>query len=97
MALILEKHFDNGIILAESYVKVSNIRGDKTGLAFTVFYYNSQQSYRDGLPCVACEDDSFIPSSDDSSARWDKQIYEYLKAKPEFVNAIDVLEDGQTA
>lgn len=38
----------------------------------------------------------FTPSTDDNSVRWDKQAYEYLKTLPEFKNAVDVLEEGQS-
>ena len=73
------------------YVKVVSLDGNKkyiNGVALIIDQEISKPVYDYRF--------MFTPNQDDNSARWDKQAYEYLKILPEFKNAVDVLEEGQS-
>lgn len=93
MALQLDSIvLESGITVDSSYVRVDTISGSKDSLLVTVNYYVSQNSFNDGKSYIKSEQFSFIPSVEDGSANFIKQAYEFLKKRPEFTNAVDVLD-----
>lgn len=75
----------------DCYVKVVSLDGNKkyiNGVALVIDQDKNEPIYDYRF--------MFTPSADDNSVRWDKQAYEYLKTLPEFKNAVDVLEEGQS-
>ncbi len=76
---------------SDCYVKVVSLDGNKkyiNGAALVIDQESNEPVYDYRF--------MFTPSADDNSVRWDKQAYEYLKTLPEFKNAVDVLEEGQS-
>lgn len=75
----------------DCYVKVVSLDGNKkyiNGVALVINQELNEPVYDYRF--------MFTPSQEDNSMRWDKQAYEYLKTLPEFKNAVDVLEEGQS-
>lgn len=75
----------------DCYVKVVSLDGNKkyiNGVALVIDQELNEPVYDYRF--------MFTPSTNDNSVRWDKQAYEYLKTLPEFKNAVDVLEEGQS-
>lgn len=75
-----------GIDLAESYWKISNVVGCKTGLTAHIEVFASQDACDAKLPCVERHEIQFTP---DGPNRWDVQAYNFVKKFPEFETAID--------
>lgn len=71
--------------MKEAYIVVTDIRGDKFNLKFTVKIYTN--ALKNVL--LDTEEYNFIPSNDENSERWDKQAYQYLKTLPKYENSID--------
>lgn len=73
------------------YVKIVSLDGNKkyiNGVALVIDQEFNEPVYDYRF--------MFTPSTYYNSVRWDKQAYEYLKTLPEFKNAVDVLEEGQS-
>lgn len=73
------------------YVKIVSLDGNKkyiNGVALVIDQEKNEPVYDYRF--------LFTPNQTDNSMRWDKQAYEYLKTLPEFKNAVDVLEEGQS-
>jgi len=77
----------------ECYTTISNVSGNKHSLHIVV----EHKKYTDKSILIKREDFSFEPSVDDMASNFIKQGYEHLKTLPIFLDAIDILEEGQTA
>lgn len=82
---VLTKSFE----LKEAYIMVSNVDGCKNNMCITVDVYNSTKEI-----VLKKEKYYFIP--DLNGGNFIKQAYDHLKILPEYNDAIDVLEEGQT-
>lgn len=74
--------FGQEIQIADCYIRVSRLDGEKTSLNFSVDYLN-------GAAFVKREVFQFCPSVDNDAPNFIKQAYEYLKTLPEFADAVD--------
>ena len=92
MALILNKGFENGIIVNNSYARIDSIFGSKSKIEFTLNYYINKDAFSKNNSYLEQELYSFIPSVEQNSSNFIKQGYEYLKTLEEFKSATDDLE-----
>ena len=79
-----------GIPVPEAYLKITELRGNKWGLTYTVKAYISRESADAGGLEILSLPIHFIPKGD---RRWDAQAYEHAKALPELSGSIDILEE----
>ncbi|MEK0313743.1 hypothetical protein [Cohnella sp. 56] len=89
MAIITNVTLESGLEVQDSYARIELIQGDKTKLTVGLFFYVNQQAIEGGKDTVTRKYYDFVPADEDDSVRWDKQAYEYLKALPEFAEAVD--------
>lgn len=78
--------------IERAYIKVLQISGDKSNVHFEVGVYETE----DKNNLVFTKNYNFIPSVQPGSENFIQQAYEYLKTLPEYADAIDILEEGQT-
>ncbi|MED3932977.1 hypothetical protein [Priestia megaterium] len=97
MALCQSLNFETGVIAEQAYSRIENLSGTKKSLTFSLAIYLDQQAFSDGKESLKISFFTFSPSVEDSSPNFIKQGYEYLKTLPGFQDAIDVLEEGQSA
>jgi hypothetical protein len=74
------------------YIKIDNLNGNKENLYLEVRIYDKK-----GGNLIFTKNYNFVPSIVDNSKNFIKQGYEYLKTLDEFKDAIDLLDEGQTA
>lgn len=84
-----------GIIINDAYGKIINLSGTKDKVTYTVAFFVNSELAQDDSNAFNSLRYSFVPLQTENSDRWDKQAYEHLKTLPEYVNAIDVLDEGQ--
>lgn len=89
MALTMDVILQNGLEIPQSYIRVENVGGGKSGAVIEVFYYLSQEK-TDGFAPLERKYYNFVPSVEDNSPNFIKQGYEYLKTLPEFSQATDI-------
>lgn len=87
----LENVITNKFFLEKAYIKILSITGDKNKIRIKV---GTHTSNKENLLTVEVVE--FTPSVSNTSYNFIKQGYEYLKTLPEYANAIDVLEEGQS-
>ncbi|PKG23952.1 hypothetical protein [Niallia nealsonii] len=80
------------LVFEEAYLKIVQLYGNEELLQFDYAIYKdsskqTQIDYKMG---------QFVPSVEEDSPNFIKQIYEYLKTLEEFADAIDVLEENLT-
>lgn len=97
MALQKDIDLESGLVVKDAYIRIVRIEGNKSMLTIVVNIYANREARLDRKPAVQSKVYNFTPSEDPDSFRWDKQGYQYLKTTNEYADAIDVLEDGQTA
>lgn len=84
----------NELKIKDAYIKIGSIVGNKDKIdAYFMSFINKQSSVNQLEP-IAVKLISFTPSLDDSSGNFIQQGYEYAKTLPEFLDSIDVLEEG---
>lgn len=81
------------INFSDAYAEVVFITTDKTSLDAQVIIYTNEDKSAE----IERKSYRIIPDVTDTGKNPFKQVYEHLKTLPEFVGAVDVLEDGQTA
>ena len=79
-----------GIPVQDAYLRITELRGNKWGLTYTVKAYISRESADAGGLEILSLPIHFIPKGD---KRWDAQAYEHAKALPELAGSIDILEE----
>lgn len=93
MALILEnKELETGIILENSYIRVTEVHCDKDNLNFIVGIYKDKDARQEGKRVILTKSYSCKHYVDSESYNSIKQAYEYLKTLEEFKDSIDDLE-----
>lgn len=91
------KRFENGLTLENVYVKIDYLSGNKQVFIARIAYYVNQENRELGNERLYEKDHTFTPNNADDSQNIFKQCYEDLKLNdPEFADAVDVLEEGQT-
>jgi hypothetical protein len=76
--------------LTNGYIKIENLNGDKDGINIRVGFKKDKNSQ-----AIFYRNFSFVPS--ENNFNYLQQGYEYLKTLDEFKDAIDLLDEGQTA
>lgn len=79
-------------IINDCYIVVENLTGSKSNVNFSVVIYKTS----DKSEVIDSKLYSFIPNVEENSSNFIKQCYNYLKTLPEYADAIDVLEEGQS-
>lgn len=82
------------IVFENCYIKIVFDNGTKNKRQITVMFYDNKENlnpignpkYYEFIPDVSCDSDNFI-----------KQGYEYLKTLDEYKDAVDLLDEYQTA
>lgn len=82
---------DTPLLIQDGYVKIGNINGNKSTINILVEY-----CIKKGEIPVVSKDFSFTPDVSNDGVEFFKQGYTYLKTLPEFLSAVDILEEGQT-
>lgn len=77
----------------DCYTVISSISGNKKSLHMFV----TDKRYDDKTITIKTTEYNFVPSVDEDADNFYKQGYEYLKSLDDFADAMDVLEEGQTA
>lgn len=88
----VENVITKDICINNAYIAITNCKGNKEEVQITVGIYKDS---RKTVP-IEVKLYSFIPNLSTSSENFIKQGYEYLKTLPEYADAIDILEEGQT-
>lgn len=97
MAISKNIILNNGLEVNNAYIRIDTINGYKGGLDISVNFYTSQGAFTSGKGYLEQKMYNFVPSVIDTSANFIKQGYEYLKTLDEYKDAVDVLDEGQTA
>lgn len=97
MALRKSIETDMGFVAEDGYIRINSINGDKYNLVIEVYFFYNQAYATDNYAPFNSSRYFFTPDIKDDAKNFYKQGYEYLKTLPEFKDAIDVLEEGQTA
>lgn len=93
MALIVKTTTAFGLSVDNAYCRIEGVSIAKDGgMTFTLCRYVAQ-----GTQFPSFGNTQFTTSYTLTGANPVQQAYEYLKTLPEFANATDVLEAGQTA
>ena len=79
-----------GIPVPEAYMKITELRGNKYGITYTVKAYISRESADAGGQEILSLPIHFVPEGE---KRWDAQAYEHAKTLPELAGSIDILEE----
>jgi len=83
--ITLIDNFDIEVSIANCYIKVTDIKGNKGIMSFMVDYHKASDQ-----GSIHQKRFTFTPSVSDGSANFIKQAYEHLKTLPEFAGATDV-------
>lgn len=75
--------FDGSLTATGVYWKVTNVRGDKNGVTYTI------EGFKDNQQVFGYSFD-FTPSVADGAGNFIKQAYDHAKTLPEFTDAKDV-------
>lgn len=89
---VVKEVFGIEVPFEKAYVQVTRISGDKEFLEFYLSVYDTEA--KENL--IETRIYSFVPSIEDDATNFYKQIYTYAKTLPEYEDAIDVLEPGQS-
>ena len=83
--MLLVDNFDVPVEIKDCYIKVASVSGGKKQLKISLEYKRGSNN-----PTFHSEQLAFVPSTDDGSANFIRQAYEYLKTLDEFSNSQDV-------
>jgi len=92
MGLQLTKTTSAGFTVKDAYARIDTISGNKNYIYFSLNTYVSREAFMAGKSFVSQEYYSFQPSVGAWSENFIRQAYFYLKATPEYKDAIDVIE-----
>lgn len=87
----------NGVLISSAYCKLTNITGDKNLLKYDITVFKDKSFSSNDANKITSYSYSFVPSSEASALRWDKQAYEDAKTKAELIGAVDLLDEEQTS
>lgn len=93
MALLLQSADIKGLTAKNVYVKVDSFEGSRDSIDFYVHYYVSQEVAQTQPENFLRRDYYRISPDLNSVLNFIQQMYEYLKTLPEFLGAIDILEE----
>lgn len=98
MGLLLENYsLSSGLVSTQAYVRIDTISGNKEKMIVDLKIYVTQEASKMNIPYIDKKLVEFVPNTDDIALNYHKQAYEHMKTLPVFINAVDVLEEGQTA
>lgn len=89
MALMMDVELENGITVENSYMRISELTGNKESIKLTVKTYLSQEAYLGSKAPIETRLYVFTPSVDEGSENFIRQAYLYLKSLPEYASAKD--------
>lgn len=96
MGLIVTKSLMNGLVITDAYVRIDTIMGSKNSIEYSVVTYSSRQHFlNDKLPIDNIEHYSFKPEIKAKSENFLRQAFYDLKKKPQYIEAVDIFEEGQ--
>lgn len=95
MAITKNIELNTGLLVENAYIRIDSLSGCKENLSMSVNAYLSQEDFTQGKAYLEQEIHSFTPSVEDGSENFIKQGYTYLKTLQKYLNAVDVLENGQ--
>ncbi|MEM5009225.1 hypothetical protein WKH57_00760 [Niallia taxi] len=88
---------DNQVTVPNAYLKIvsANVTtiGEIITCDITMYAYKNKEAAENELPPLTTYTDKFTPIFGDNVSDIKQQGYNYLKSKPEFANAIDILEE----
>ena len=85
MSVSLTNNFAEVSNFSDAYIVVDKVSGTKLGIEADILVKKS----KDGMT-LEKRNIAFVPSTDDSSSNFIKQVYEFLKTDPEYSKATDV-------
>lgn len=98
MGLSKDINLDTGITVKNAYFRIDTISGYKNGIDYGVNCYNSREDFLNGKSYLQpTEYFHFVPNVTDEAKNFIKQGYLALKKETNFIDAVDILEEGQTA
>lgn len=98
MGLSKDVNLDIGITVKNAYFRIDTISGYKGGIDYGVNCYNSREDFLNGKSYLQpTKYFNFAPDVTDTAKNFIKQGYLALKKEIDFTEAVDVLEEGQTA
>lgn len=88
----LPYHIEKEVDFQGCYIQITNVSGnkEKVDINVTTFLHATKQNI------INTTSYSFVPTVGVDADDFIKQGYEYLKTLPEYADAIDILEEGQT-
>jgi hypothetical protein len=84
---------DNGLEVPNAYIKIISVGTDKTYANATIGVYVNEEQEE---PVYTHAYVFGVDMTDNAKNVW-KQGYDYLKSLPKFADAVDVLEENQSA
>lgn len=89
MAIIKKLMLESGLVIEHAYIRVQGVNGNKNLASVSLEIFASQSLCELGKAPATHRSYTFTPLEDETSPRWDKQAYEYIKTLPEYENAVD--------
>lgn len=87
---------DSGVIVDQAYFRIRNLFGDSGNIQCTLDAYISREAFLEEKANIHTENFSFQPNVNDDALNFYRQGYAYLKENDNYIDAEDVLEDGQS-
>ena len=86
---------ENGLVIEKAYLRISNFNGNKQTLNLTIDVYLDYETFLGGKPSIYSFLKAFTPDVSKGTADFYVIGYDFLKKEPEFIDAVDVFEEGQ--
>jgi hypothetical protein len=97
MALKQNITLNNGLNIENAYIRIDTFSGSKKSVQIIVNSYISQESFNNGIGYLEQNIYTFTPDVSNTAKLVIKQGYEYIKTLEEYKDAVDLLDEGQTA
>lgn len=88
---IIKSIYGKNLIFDNAYIQIVKVFGDKENIDLTVSIYDNSAK----LNLLDIKYFNFKPSVEEDSCNFIKQGYEYLKTLDEFLDCVNILEEGQ--
>lgn len=88
MALKTDVERESGLVIDDAYLRVVKFSGTKSYLDFTLNIYVNRQAYDKGRYAVSSK---FYNMSFDKDRNLFRQMHEYLRALPEYEDAVEAI------
>lgn len=95
MGLVKNITLNNGLNINDAYFKVIQVNGNTEIMDISLGCYINRDSFLDGKAPLHIESYTFIHETSDNAMNVIRQAYGYLKRTDDFIEAGDVLEEGQ--